>query len=168
MSASDAVSVTSGLRITFSLFGRSVATDEPGLAAPVSGRDLDASSLWGSGICRRDEALRGFGEFAVTVSRVGGEDVVAVCGEVDVFTAPRLGRALDTVPAESERRLVVDLVDLEFIDGSGLRVIAAALERCRAAGGDLVIRSAPAFALRLLRISGLAEALSIEDLASHG
>jgi anti-sigma B factor antagonist len=174
MSTSDAVDVTSGLSFTVSLSEQSAAADEPGLRAPASGRNLQASSLpsaWQTqenSICRRGEVLRGFGAFDVTVSRIDGENVVTVWGEVDVLTAPHLRRALEAVLRQSGHRLVVDLAHLEFIDGSGLRVLGAALERCRASGGDLAIRSAPAVALKLLRITGLAEALTIEDSASHG
>lgn len=102
------------------------------------------------------------GGFDVAISRVDGQDVLSVWGEVDVATAPRLGRALETVLAEGGRRIVLDLADLAFIDGSGLRVIAAALKRSQVADGELAVRSASAVTLKLFRITGLAEALGIE------
>lgn len=103
-----------------------------------------------------------FGGFDVATSRVGGQAVVIVWGEVDVVTAPQLWRALETMLDKGEHRIVLDLANLKFIDGSGLRVIAAAQKRCQAVDGELVVRSASAITLKLLRLTGLAETLSIE------
>lgn len=112
-------------------------------------------SLW-------SDVLEGFGEFDVAIGRVDGQAVVTVWGEVDIATAPQLWRALETVLDEGQRRLVLDFANLRFIDASGLRVIAAAQERCRAAGGELAVRSASAFTLKLFRITGMDKTLRIE------
>lgn len=100
--------------------------------------------------------------FGMVITRGDGQSVLTVLGEVDVFTAPQLSCALKTMLDEGERRIVLDFAELTFIDGSGLRVIAAALNRCRVAGGELVVRSPSAVTLKLFRITGLAEALRIE------
>jgi anti-sigma B factor antagonist len=105
--------------------------------------------------------------FSVVISRGDGQSILAVLGEVDVFTAPQLSRALEPMLDEGERRIVLDFAELEFIDGSGLRVIAATLNRCRTTGRELVIRSAAPVTLKLFRITGLAEALRIETPGSQ-
>jgi anti-sigma B factor antagonist len=100
--------------------------------------------------------------FGVAMNRMDNQGVVSVRGEVDLVTAPQLWLALETMLTEGERRIVLDLADLTFIDGSGLRVIAAAQTRSQAIGGELVVRSAPLLTLKLFHITGLAGALTIE------
>jgi anti-sigma B factor antagonist len=102
------------------------------------------------------------GGFDVATNRVDGQTVATIWGEVDVATAPQLWRALETLLDKGEHRIVLDLANLKFIDGSGLRVIAAAQKRCQAVDGELVVRSAPAVTLKLLRLTRLAEMLNIE------
>jgi anti-anti-sigma factor len=50
--------------------------------------------------------------------------VLVVEGDVDVATAPELGKELESIPAESN--VVVDLCETRFIDSTGLRVLLAA------------------------------------------
>jgi anti-anti-sigma factor len=95
------------------------------------------------------------GRFGVVMSRTENQGVLTVRGEVDLVTAPQLWQALETILAEGERRIVLDFANLTFIDGSGLRVIAAAQTRSQAMGGELAVRSASPLTLKLFHITGL-------------
>jgi anti-sigma B factor antagonist len=110
----------------------------------------------------RTDVREGPGEFGVAISRKDGQGVLTVWGEVDIVTAPRLWRALETMLTEGERRIVLDVANLTFIDGSGLQVIAEAQTRSQAVGSELAVRSVSALTLKLFHIVGLAGALSIE------
>jgi anti-sigma B factor antagonist len=76
--------------------------------------------------------------FSCPRSDTENASLVAVTGELDIDTAPRLDAALRR--AEADAALVVlDLRALEFIDSSGAHLLLAADRRIRAAGGRLVV-----------------------------
>ena len=58
-----------------------------------------------------------------------GNVVVAVAGEIDLYTAGRLREALDALDVASIERLVIDLSEVGFIDSTGLGVLVAAARR---------------------------------------
>jgi anti-anti-sigma factor len=57
-------------------------------------------------------------------------------------------RTLDNGIASGAPNLEIDLRDVEFMDGSGVRALAAAAERLRARGRRLVLR-APAYVVEV-------------------
>jgi anti-anti-sigma regulatory factor len=75
-----------------------------------------------------------------------GEDLV-LRGEVDLFTAPRLARAL--ARAGVARQAILDVAGLEFADHHALQTLGAHAERVAAAGGRLTLRGAPAHVRRI-------------------
>lgn len=88
---------------------------------------------------------------------------VAIFGEVDAATAPRLEKALLESSPDPGVELVVDCRGLEFIDSSGLNVFVANAQRLRAAGGRLVLESPTSSTSRLLEISGLDRVVTIRQ-----
>lgn len=77
------------------------------------------------------------------------QDTIAVSGELDMASAPRLGAALRRLQDSGQRDIVLDLSNLQFCDSSGLSVFVQAHRDLRAAGGRLVLRS-PSERLRML------------------
>lgn len=59
----------------------------------------------------------------------GESAVVSVSGEIDVATAPELSRVIDRAVAGSTGPLVVDLLDVSFMDSSGLAVLVGVKQR---------------------------------------
>jgi anti-anti-sigma factor len=55
---------------------------------------------------------------------------VALRGELDMATAPQLEAAVDALCAAGAREIVLDLSELSFVDGAGVRAIMAARARC--------------------------------------
>jgi anti-sigma B factor antagonist len=100
-------------------------------------------------------------QFAVTVGYVNARPVLTIRGEMDRVNAPELGAILDAV-IERHRSVVVDLAEMDFMNGWGLGVIAARASRLRRSGGTLTIRSPSAMVLRLLDITGVAELVLVE------
>ncbi|MEO8265007.1 MAG: anti-sigma factor antagonist [Ilumatobacteraceae bacterium] len=89
--------------------------------------------------------------------------VVGVRGEVDLFTAPALGALLESLIDDEHIVVVLDLVELDFMDVSGLRVIAVTSRRLLTAGGALTLRSPRPMVLRLLDLAGMLELVEISS-----
>jgi anti-anti-sigma factor len=102
------------------------------------------------------------GGFAVAVEFAGPRAVLGVRGEMDAASAPKLSAFFDAVIATGYLAVTLDLVDCDFVDLAGLRVISYAASRLVAAGGDLTIRSPSAAAARTLDITWLAGLVGLE------
>jgi anti-anti-sigma factor len=99
------------------------------------------------------------GDFYVHNRQASGCTVVTIGGELDVATAPVLRSHLDELISEGHARLVLDLAALEFLDASGVGVLARAMGRARAQDGWTRLTHASPQVRRVLRITHLAEAL---------
>ena len=94
-------------------------------------------------------------EFELRPSVEDGNVVLAVAGELDIGTAPRLREQVVTMINGGCTRLVLDLAELTFLDSPGLSVLIMALKRLREQDGELVLRSTPTQAQAVLDMSGL-------------
>ena len=86
---------------------------------------------------------------------------LALAGELDAHTAPRLALQLAELPP-GDGDIVLDIGRVEFMDSSGLRVVIEANQRASDAGRRLVLRHPTAAVNRLLEISGLSDHLATE------
>ena len=94
-------------------------------------------------------------ELDIRVTRDDGSCVVALEGEVDVYTAPRLKDALVEAIADGCANVVVDLDKVAFIDSSGLGVLVGALRRAKERGGTVRLVCTREGILKIFRITGL-------------
>lgn len=90
-----------------------------------------------------------------------GHTVLEVAGEVDVYTAPTLRDRITDLLDAGQRRLVVDLGTVEFIDSTGLGVLVGALNRAKELGGNLDLVCSQERVLKLLRITGLDKVFTV-------
>ncbi len=102
-------------------------------------------------------------ELDVTVRKLQGTAVVAVAGEIDVYTSPLLQERLVEVLREGISSIVLDLSEVTFLDSTGLGVLITGLKRCRSAGGDLSLVTAQPNVLKVLEITGLNDVFQIHD-----
>jgi anti-sigma B factor antagonist len=65
--------------------------------------------------------------------------VVTVQGRVDAVTAPGLEAQLQTLLAQGDFQIVVDMADVTYISSSGLKVLLTALRQARRRQGQLVL-----------------------------
>jgi anti-anti-sigma factor len=85
----------------------------------------------------------------VKISLRDGYVVIALRGELDMCTAASVMPAF-MAPAESGAGIIVDLVDLAFMDCGSLRELASTRAQARRAGGDLMLAGPQPIVLRLL------------------
>lgn len=62
---------------------------------------------------------------------VGASSVIAVSGELDVLTAPKLAKAVNGAIDALATKIVLDCADLTYIDSSGIGVLIVAWEQLR-------------------------------------
>lgn len=80
------------------------------------------------------------GNFQVSDDLLDGDvRVLRAAGEVDFDVAPQFKRRISSLIEGGDRRLVVDLSGVEFIDSTAIGVLVGAIRRMRAAGGSLVV-----------------------------
>ena len=93
-----------------------------------------------------------------------GETVeVALSGELDLSSGPRLQACLTQLLATGHPDIVLDLARLTFIDASGLGIIVGAVERARSMGGDIALRSVPKAGMRVLEVTRLTDVIHVES-----
>ena len=81
--------------------------------------------------------------------------VVAVRGEINLFTAPELKSALSEAIESGHTRIVVDLTDTTFLDSTALGVLIGAVKRLRSRDGRLTIVNVDDNIAKTFEITGL-------------
>jgi anti-sigma B factor antagonist len=89
--------------------------------------------------------------------------VVALRGELDLAGAAGLRDRLRAACDEHEGRVVLDLSELAFIDSTGLSILVEYHDKTRSAGGRLILLAPRPAVVKVLRITGLNERLTIRD-----
>ena len=87
-----------------------------------------------------------------------GHVVLSVKGEIDATTTDQFREGIRSAFDAGNRRLVVDLSAVDFIDSTGLGVLVGALRYYREEDGDVLLRSPSPIANRVLTVSGLSAA----------
>src|SRR3982751_1892299 len=100
-------------------------------------------------------------ELSVTSRQEGTRTVIAVGGEIDVYTAPSLRERLNELVASGHYNLVVDMEGVEFLDSTGLGVLVGGLKRVRSHDGTLRLVCAQEKILKVFRITGLTKVFPI-------
>ena len=86
--------------------------------------------------------------------------MLSVEGELDLATAPDLRATVLDRADEGERRIVIDMTSVPFVDSSGLGAIVACLKHVRELGGDLVVVAPEGSPTRkLFVLTGLEDAI---------
>ena len=92
-----------------------------------------------------------------------GITVLAVRGEVDVYTAPRLREKLVELVSKGKHQIVVDLEAVDFLDSTGLGVLVGGLKRLRSHEGDLSLVCTQQRILKVFEITGLTKVFTIHE-----
>jgi anti-sigma B factor antagonist len=96
--------------------------------------------------------------------------IVTICGEIDLYTAPRLHSELAGLLAEGmPTRVVIDMSRVEFCDSTGMNVLLSCLRRARERGGELEIAAPKPAVRKILQVTGLDSVFTlVEDADPRG
>jgi anti-sigma B factor antagonist len=100
-------------------------------------------------------------ELGLDVEEKNGTTVLAVRGEVDVYTAPRLREKLVELVSQGKYKIVVNLEGVDFLDSTGLGVLVGGLKRLRSHDGDLTLVCTQPRILKVFEITGLTKVFAI-------
>ena len=106
-------------------------------------------------------------DLTLTTREADGKTIVAVGGEIDVYTAPKLRDKITELVAGGAYDLVVDMQEVEFLDSTGLGVLVGGLKKVRAHSGSLQLVCNQDRLLKIFRITGLAKVFVIHDSADQ-
>jgi anti-sigma B factor antagonist len=93
-------------------------------------------------------------------STEGEWTVLAIVGELDLYTGPQLRDAVLAATGDGRDHIAIDLNGVTFIDSTGLGILVACLKRVRERDGALALIAPDTSPLiRLLSLTGLQEIL---------
>ena len=90
-----------------------------------------------------------------------GVFVIALSGEVDLYTAPEFKQQLIDAVAEGAKHVVVDLTGTTFIDSTTLGVLVGGVRRLREKDGDLSLVCSDRNINKIFEITGLDQVFPI-------
>lgn len=99
--------------------------------------------------------------FALEVSMHQGWAILAVVGELELATAPRLRQRVVGLVGDGCAHIILDLTHVDFVDSVGLGVVVGALKRARGRGGDLVVVGAADRVRALFELTRLDEIIAL-------
>jgi anti-sigma B factor antagonist len=94
-------------------------------------------------------------DISVSRTTAGNVPIVAVKGEVDVYSAPALKDRISELIESGERTLIVDLGGVAFLDSTGLGALVEARTATTNAGGSMSVVCDQERILKLFTITGL-------------
>ncbi|MFI0486201.1 STAS domain-containing protein [Actinomadura sp. 9N215] len=105
----------------------------------------------------------GVGAAALTHERRADHTVVAVSGELDFSSTPRLRERLFVALRDPGAYIVIDLADVTFCDASGLALLVGARRRAEATGAAVILNRPRPQVARLLRVTGLSHGFTVRS-----
>jgi anti-sigma B factor antagonist len=102
-----------------------------------------------------NQVLGGSVELSVSKTSAGDVPILAVSGEVDVYSAPALKDKIGELIQSGQTTLIVDLSGVAFLDSTGLGALVEARAATNEAGGSLPIVCSQERILKLFTITGL-------------
>ena len=89
----------------------------------------------------------------------GRPPVVAICGEIDIQSAPGLREELLRVIRRCGPQVTIDLSGVTFLDCAGINVLLATLRRARLEDGWVSLIRVPSRVQRMISLLDLEQAL---------
>jgi anti-sigma B factor antagonist len=99
--------------------------------------------------------------FDIQTEQVDGAYVIALAGEVDLYTAPEFKQQLLDVIAKGSKQVIVDFTDTTFIDSTTLGVLVGGVKRLRTNDGQLSLVCNDRNITKIFEITGLDRVFTI-------
>jgi anti-sigma B factor antagonist len=101
-------------------------------------------------------------DFSIETEQVGdARHVIALTGEVDLYTAPELKTQMLEAIADGAMDVIVDFTQTTFIDSTTLGVLVGGVKRLREKGGRLSIVCSDRNITKIFEITGLDRVFTI-------
>ena len=91
----------------------------------------------------------------------GGGCVIALAGEVDLYTAPEFKAQLLDVIGNGAKQVIVDFTNTTFIDSTTLGVLVGGVKRLRTSDGELSLVCSDRNITKIFEITGLDRVFTI-------
>lgn len=108
----------------------------------------------------------GFASFTARVEPGNSATTIALSGELDMSTVPILEEHLERIEAEGVKAIVVDLVELTFMESLGVHAFVTARKRADANGRQLLLVGAKPTVRRVFELTGTDSLLTSENIAA--
>ncbi|TMR99424.1 STAS domain-containing protein [Nonomuraea basaltis] len=102
-------------------------------------------------------------ELKVSTRSHAGCALVAVTGEIDLYTAPRLQSEFTRLLQDGPSRVVIDMSAVDFCDSTGMNVLLSALKRMKEQGGSLEVAAPRPAVRKILQVTGLDSVFTVHD-----
>jgi anti-sigma B factor antagonist len=100
--------------------------------------------------------------FDIKTEQLGDDSyLIALAGEVDLYTAPEFKQQLLDVIAKGGKEVVVDFSDTTFIDSTTLGVLVGGVKRLRTNEGQLSLVCSDRNITKIFEITGLDRVFTI-------
>lgn len=114
----------------------------------------------------QDQAIRLQG-LRVARSRRGQDHVIHVQGELDLANVEALQSEVLRIEADDCRGLVFDLRELDFLDSTGINLLAEAHRRASGRGAKVSVAVSDGAVRRVLEVSGMLSVLAPCELEAE-
>ena len=94
-------------------------------------------------------------------SPADGYELLAVGGEIDIATSPRLIAALNDIATDTDGTVIVDLSEVEFMDSTGLALLIRAQRRLSRYGRGFAVVCPDGAVRRIFELTDMVETLRV-------
>ena len=102
-------------------------------------------------------------ELKVSTRSHAGHALVAITGEIDLYTAPHLQAEFARLLQDGPSRVVIDMSGVDFCDSTGMNVLLSALKRVKEQGGALDVAAPRPAVRKILQVTGLDSVFTVHD-----
>ena len=100
-------------------------------------------------------------DIKVDIKEGEGCNILNVCGDVDVYTSPKVKESINALIEKEIYNIVVNLEDVRYVDSTGLGVWIGALKRVKEHNGNIVLVCTNPQIKKIFQITGLVKIFSI-------
>ena len=102
-------------------------------------------------------------QFETRTLKIQEGTVLSITGRMDAVTAPEIEKGLSALVDNGEKRLIIDLKDLEYISSAGLRSLLVLAKRLKREEGNMVFANLQGHVMEVFRVSGFYALFTICD-----
>lgn len=135
-------------------------TQHPGGLPPDPGELLQRAAGLPQQPAGLSHGREGRGRLSVIIRDLPEAAVVAVGGELDLLTAPKLAAELEPILGDDHRQIAIDLTETTFMDSAGIHGLVNISNRARR---RFAVICPPGTVRRTIELVGLAEPLCVVD-----